>query len=363
VASSPTQRNNPKRGPGDPWFVIGDVDVNTSILIPLLIVIIWVGVAVSGKILAVLWLSRSAYRTGFIWQLATWPFASIASVNGALGLFFFWSFGRIIEQQLAPSRYLRFLGMITVVTGGVALLLDLVIQDARVVSLIVDGRPGLEALASSRYLPILVGPSVVALAVAVCVAAEFPHIRTFFNIPIRVLVGAFFAIEVLRTVGDRYWLHLLHVIVAVISALALLRSFGMGTELPSWIPHVRLPSLITGDPYKRTATRGPSRPSGKSSGKTGDRSGRGGKVAGRFSRGSSGGGKVVSGPWGESGTGSATPAATTGVSSAPIMSRTDREDVDRLLDKIAKDGMASLSADERAQLEAASRRLRDNGQR
>lgn len=70
-------------------------------------------------------------------------------------------------------------------------------------------------------------------------------------------------------------------------------------------------------------------------------------------------GSVVTGPWGERGTATASTAA-----SAPprnsAMTRADRDEVDRLLDKIAQDGMASLDADERARLEDASRRLRES---
>jgi membrane associated rhomboid family serine protease len=354
VASPSNKNATPKRGPGDPWFRINTLDVTTSVLIPGLIVIVWIAAAVNGSILGVLWLSRASYRSGFLWQLVTWPFAGLASVPAALGLFFFWSFGRLIEQQLGPSRYLRFLAVIGVLTGFAALLIDLVVQDFGAIRHIGEGSilPVMKGVAATGYFPILFEPRLLALGVAVCVAAEFPSIRTFFGIPIRILVGVFVGIEVLQTLGDRYWVHLIHMFVAMSVGLIALRSFGLGTELPSWIPHVRLPRLITGDPYASAQRRGATVSSKSKGAKTG---------TSRFGRGS-GSGKVVSGPWGESGTGSASPAAAS-PSSAPTMNRNDREEVDRLLDKIAKDGMTSLTTDERAQLEAASRRLRENGQR
>jgi hypothetical protein len=313
-------------------------------------VVAWVAAAVSLKVVTVLWLSRATYRMGFIWQILTWPFASLASVSGALGLFFFWSFGRIMEEQLDRLRYLRMLALITGITGLFALLLDVFYQDPRALLNLVSGRSviGIVEFANLRYLPILVGPNLVALGIAVCVAWEFPQIRTFFNIPVRFLVAAFVAIEVLQTVGDRYWIHLVHVAVVIVASLLMLRSFGMGTELPSWVPRIPLPTSWTG-------VRNYSSPGRKSSGKTS------GAMRSKMKRGGSG--SVVSGPWGEQGTGTASPSAAPSATRTSAMTRADREEVDGLLDKIAREGMGSLSQDEKARLEDASRRLRDSDNR
>jgi membrane associated rhomboid family serine protease len=345
VASSAKNSRSTRRGPGDPWFQIGTVDVTTSVLIPLIMVVVWVAGAVDAKILNVLWLSRAVYRVGFVWQLVTWPFASLASVNGAIGLFFFWSFGRILEGQLGPLRFLKMLGLITVVTGVAALLLDLVTSNpgALLALLARSNTQVLTALSSARFLPIVVGPSLVALGVAVAVSLEFPGIRAFFGIPIRFLVGAFVAIEALQTLGDRYRIHLAHLAIAIAVSVLALRSFGLGSELPAWIPHVPLPASWTGLRSSPSRNRGASGPS---------------KLRGKRL----GGNSVVTGPWGEKGTGTASPsAAPSGRSSA--MTRADREEVDRLLDKIAQEGMGSLSSDEKAQLEDASRRLRETDNR
>jgi membrane associated rhomboid family serine protease len=318
-------------------------------------VVVWVAAAVSPSVLGVLWLSRSVYRSGFVWQILTWPFASLASVRGALGLFFFWSFGKILEDQIGPSRYLKMLGLVTAVMGTFALLLDLVFVDGGAISSLFQGSEAsaLRALQSVSYYPILVGPSLIALGVAVCVAWEFPQIRTFFEIPIRFLVAAFVAIEVLQTVGSSYWIHLAHVALVIAASLMMLKSFGMGTELPAWVPRIPLPVSWTGVRNYSSPGRGSSSLSGGASG----------KLKSKMKRGSSG--SVVTGPWGEQGTGTASPSAS-GSSSTPrtsAMTRADREEVDGLLDKIAREGMGSLSNDEKARLEEASRRLRDTDNR
>jgi membrane associated rhomboid family serine protease len=350
VAASPNPRSSlSRRGPNDPWFTIGTVDVTTALLIPLVTVVVWVAAAISTAILPVLWLSRAAYRTGFVWQLVTWPFASVATLAGAVGLFFFWSFGRIIEEPLGPTRFLKYLALNTVIVGIAALVLDLV---ARSSELLTENR--LEA-SLSRYLPILAGPRLIALGVSVAVAAEFPQIRTFFNLPIRFLVAAFVFIEVLQALGVRYWVYLAQLAITLAVFLVTMRSFGLGSDLPTWIPRIPLPSWITGNSLGRRSSSG--RTGGTIGGNSGGRSGRGQG----FKRGSKGSGSVVTGPWGEQGTGTASTSATSAMAPRTAsMTRADREEVDRLLDKIAQDGMGSLTTDERARLEDASRRLRES---
>jgi hypothetical protein len=260
-----------------------------------------------------------------------------------------------MEEQLDRLRYLRMLALITVITGLFALALDVFYQDPLALLQLLSGRSvnGIFALSPGRFLPILVGPNLVALGIAVCVAWEFPQIRTFFDIPIRFLVAAFVAIEVLVTVGDRYWIHLAHVALVIVVSLLMLRAFGMGAELPSWVPRIPLPVSWTGVRNYSSRGRGSSARSGGATGKLKSKMKRGGS------------GSVVTGPWGEQGTGTASPSAS-GSASTPrtsAMTRADREEVDGLLDKIAREGMGSLSNDEKARLEEASRRLRDTDNR
>lgn len=339
MAASPNRSSgsrNSRRGPGDPWFTIGSVDVTTSVLIPLLVVVVWVAAAVDLSILKAVWLSRQSYQSGFVWQLFTWPFADIASVRTAIGLFFFWSFGRVLEQPLGPGRFLRFLAIGTVVTGLIALVLDRLASSDRLGSL----------LGAASENPVLAGPRLPAIAVAVCVAVEYPNIRAFFGIPIRALVAVFIAIDLLQALTYRDWLSMVHIVIAVTVFAIVMTAFGLGNELPSWVPRIRLPQWATGLPsYRRPATA--------------NKANKGPGLWSRFrGRGKGEGGSVVTGPWGEQGTGTASTSAT---STRPTsMTRADREEVDSLLDKIAQSGMGSLSSDERSRLEEASRRLRES---
>jgi hypothetical protein len=373
VASSARPSRPSKRGPGDPWFQIGTVDVTTSVLVPLISVVVWFAYAVDKRVVESIWLSRSSYRRGFVWQLVTWPFASAPSLNTAIGLFFFWSFGRALEQPLGPTRYLRMLTINTVVISVLALVFDFIrygnfsggrvaaTNSATVTTLAENLTPAQlterqqAAIDSTRSLknivatyPILSGLSLLALGVAVCVAIEFPSMQAFFGIPVRFLVAGFVAINALQIIADRDWLQLIYLALAIAVSVVMLRAFGMGTDLPSWVPRVPLPASWTG-----------LRSSSRSSTSTGG--GAASKLKNRAKRGGSG--SVVTGPWGEQGTGTASPAAAPASVRSSAMTKADREEVDRLLDKIAQEGMGSLSSDEKARLEDASRRLRDTDNR
>jgi membrane associated rhomboid family serine protease len=332
VASSARPSRVSNRGPGDPWFQIGTVDVTTSLLIPLLTVVIWIGYAISPSIITTIWLSRDVYQQGFVWQILTWPIAEAPSLGGAIGLFFFWSFGRALEQTLGPTRYLRMLVLDTIAISILALAFDFI-------------RYGNGKSSSA----ILSGLSLLALGVAVCVAVEFPGMQAFFGIPIRFLVAGFVAINALQIISVRDWLQLIYLALAIAVCVVMLRAFGMGTDLPSWVPRVPLPASWTG---LQPSTR-------SSSGKVGG--GAASKLKNRAKR--SGSGSVVTGPWGEQGTGTASPSAAPASVRSSAMTKADREEVDRLLDKIAQEGMGSLSSDEKARLEDASRRLRDTDNR
>ncbi len=380
--ASPTQRNNSKRGLGDPWFRINTLDVTTSVLIPLLVVVVWIGWALAPNILEVLSLSRLAYRQGFVWQLVTWPIAQPPGLLSVFGMFFFWSFGRMLEENLGPTRFLRLLITNSVVVGILALAFDAIfrggapslkptatttIPGTKVKEAVDAGKASVQFAkeAHDEFLrsPILSGLFLVSAGVALAAAIEFPGLRSFFGIPLRWLVAGVLFIQVLLLVGSRSWLPLLYLVLLLVVVISTMKAFGLGSDMPPQIPNIPAMPL----PIKWTMTRQP----GSVRSTNRNSAGKKGSIGGLFNRKSSGDkpakaprqGKVVTGPWGESGTGSATDAAAPIVSSAPIMSRTDREEVDRLLDKIAKDGMTSLSSEERAQLEAASRRLRENGNR
>lgn len=139
--------------------------------------------------------------------------------------------------------------------------------------------------------------------------ARYPTARFFFGIPGWVIAAVFIGLDILRFTGDRLWMWVLLELLCVATALLTIRSMGFADEA-HWIPRIPMARLDRGPrPPKRRRL---------DSGET-----------------------VVPGPW---------------VNSVPDF--VDQEEIDRLLDKVAATGLASLTKDERGRLEAASRRKR-----
>ena len=151
----------------------------------------------------------------------------------------------------------------------------------------------------------------VELGVFVAYVARYPTARFFFGIPGWVIAVVFVGIDLLQFVGNRLWFSVVLELCSLGTALLALRAMGFAEEA-QWIPRLPVP--------------------------VGRQGGRAPKPKRRRSE---GGGTVVSGPW-----------------SGTVPDFVDQEEIDRLLDKVAATGLASLTKDERARLEAASRRKR-----
>ncbi len=305
-----------RRAEDDPWFRVGSIDVTTTVFVIALNVFVMFIYAVSNAFFARLILFRPLVTDGEVWRLVTWPFATRPDIGAAFTLAFFWFTGREVERLFGRARFTKFLVTIAVVTTLLALAVNVPVGGLRFV----------------------------VLAVFCAFAAENPRMPFFFGIPVWVIALVFVGLDVLQYLGDRESELLLVMIGAIATALLLLRGYGWGSEVP-WVPRVAIPPLL-GGPNNRTK-----RPT------SGGNRARAPK-AGRGRKGRDGDGSVVAGPWGEKGTGTATTAADAG----PRLPRTgplSQADVDRVLDKVAATGLNSLTEDERAVLEQASRTLRD----
>lgn len=284
----------------EPWFRLGSIDgstVNVVIGLSVLSMLIW---AISPSALRGLVLIPSDVRGGQIWRLATWPLANAPDIWTALTLFFMYQFGGSIEELLGRYRMLGLIGTMTVVPALVAVFLE---------------RPA-------------GGIQTISFGLLIAFAIEFPGARFFFNIPVRVVVAVLLVIQVLSLLGTRDSTELVLLVVGVAVVVVMLRSLGLGADLPPWVPRVPLPGL---NRSKRPAS--PSRPRG-----TGPAPKR--KRPTNLT--------VVPDP--EAPASSSTPAA-------PSREPTPAE-VDAVLDKISATGIGSLTAEERQILEAHSRRRR-----
>lgn len=267
-----------RRGRDDPWFRLGTIDVNTTILVIALAVIsmfIW---AVDARALISLALLPDDVLSGEVWRLVTWPLYNEPSLWVVLTLLVFYWFGRELERLLGRTRFLWYLGLIALVPGVVATGLGV-------------GAAGMRWVSMACFLAF---------------AVLYPQARSWFNIPLWVIAVVFIGIDVLQLLGLRDGDGLVFLAVVCLTSLLALRLFGLGEDI-TWLPKLQRPPR-----RKRRRLRAVPDPAPQPK------------------------------RW--------TPKPGEGLHQAEL---------DMLLDKIASEGIGSLTAEERRRLDEASRRLRD----
>ncbi len=290
-----------RRGPDDGWFRVGTFDVGTTVLVVALGVLSMFVYAADKTVLRHLFLLPdgapvlNGVRQGAVWRLVTWPLVNEPSLSAVIILAIFWWFGRDLERVMGRIRFTWFLLALTVIPAVIATAFALLFSSF-----------ALESAAGLRF---------VELGVFVAFIARNPTARFFFGIPGWVIAAVFVGIDLLQFVGDRLWFSVLLELASIATALLGLRAMGHAEEA-TWIPLIPLPVGAGGG-------------------------GGGGRIHRVKRRRGEGGGTVVSGPW-----------------AGAVPDFVDQEEIDRLLDKVAATGLGSLTKDERARLEAASRRKR-----
>ncbi len=282
------------RGPNDPWFRIGTLDVTTSMFVVLLTVTAWIVFAVEPidkPIMRALALLPWDVAEGQIWRVATWPFSYPGiDIWAVLNLFFFWYFGQDIENNLLGRvRFAKMITWMAIALGVLLMAMYLVIPP---------------------FVAFLAGLGTLELMVLLAWIAEWPDRMFLFNIPAWLFGLVIVGLQVLQMVGYRDWWNLLHFLVGIVVCAVIARHYGMLSE-HKFVPHVRLPHRER-KPKKSKRTFDSSRPT------------------------------VVTGPW---------------EPREPQVSR-DEARMNALLDKIHAEGQASLSDKEKAELLELRERLR-----
>ncbi len=293
-----------RRNASDPWFRIGTLDVNTTILVILLSVGGILLRAISPDAWLKLVLLPDEVRSGQVWRIFTWPIANEPTIWAVITLAIFWYFGREIEGMLGRSRFAVLLLLLTVIPGIVATLLNITLFELAPVE----------------------------LGVFLIFIAEYPFARFFFGIPAWAIGAVIVGIQVLQYLSVRDEERILLLLVSIATAALTARSFGLAASLP-WIPKIPLPA-------------------GGGSG--------GGRRRRSARRRSAGGGSVVDGPWGGA---PSSPRRSSGASlpqpPGPPVPDGDQAELDALLDKISDLGMDGLSNEEKRRLNDLSKRMRN----
>jgi len=206
------------RGPNDPWFRLGKVDIGSAALLGLMCavsVIVYALEPIDKPILTKLALIPSEVRSGQVWRVFTWPLANgldqqLLWVIVAIAVL--WYFGSKLEEQVGRVRFAWYLLTIIVIPGLVGTALN---------------------------LP-QAGIHTVQLVVLLTFIAEYPNVRFFFGIPSWVLGDVYVAAEFLQLLGDRAVRNLLFFVVSLFTGVFAARAFGMLENYP-WIPKIGAP--------------------------------------------------------------------------------------------------------------------------
>jgi membrane associated rhomboid family serine protease len=204
-----------RRGPNDPWFRVGTLDIGSAAFLGLLCAVSVLVYAIDKTILIRLALIPDEITSGQVWRIVTWPLA-----NGfdqqllwvIVSIAVLWYFGSRLEEQVGRTNFAWFLTMIILIPGLVGTALD---------------------------LP-QAGVHTVQLVVLLAFIAEYPNVRFFFGIPAWVLGAVYVAAEVLQLTGDRAGRHLLFFVVSLVVGALAARGVGMLDAYP-WIPKVSMP--------------------------------------------------------------------------------------------------------------------------
>jgi hypothetical protein len=296
-----------RRGPNDPWFRIGTVDVTTTVFVILTCVVSMIVWAIEGpdhQVLGKLILWPDLVLDGQVWRIATWPVPNEPDIWLVIMLAVFWYFGTEVERLLGRVRFAVFLGLVTVIPGIVGTLIDLPQWGIRPVE----------------------------LCVFLLFVAEYPFVRFFFGIPGWVIGAVILGIEILQLLGDRNEKGIVFLFVALAVAAITARSMGLLSNFP-WVPAVPIGAIGQGRRRQRSRTKQPR------------------------SRGG-GGADVVAGPW--SGTSRGGPSRPLPQPPPSAQAAADQAELDAILDKISELGMDGLSGDEKSRLNELSKRMRRN---
>lgn len=295
-----------RRGPSDPWFRIGTLDVTTTVLVVILCVAGFFVYAFDTALLRPLVLIPDEVRRGQLWRVATWPIPNSPDIWTVIMFAVFWYFGSELERLVGRVKFAVLLGLLIVIPGIVA-------------GAVLDGPQ--------------FGLRTVELCVFVLFVVEYPFARFFFGIPAWVLAAVIVGLDVIQLLGGGDSEGLLFLFVSFAVAALVARSMGLAANL-AWIPALGAP---TGG-----------RSGGRSQRRQRNSSG---------TRGGKGGGDVVAGPW-------AAPSRPAGgplpqPPNVDTQTAADQAELDDLLDKISSVGMDGLSSDEKRHLNELSQRLRN----
>lgn len=206
--------------PDDPWFRIGTVEVTTTLFVVILCTFFFVlsafeagmGAPINGALV----LFPEKLLTGQVWRLVTWPLASPGfSLWTALSIFFFWYFGRELENDVGRVRFAKFIIGLTLLLGIAAVLLYLVWPYGALATI-----------------------DAIQLMVLLTFIVQNPTRPFFFGIPAWALGAVIVGLAVLSRIAGGDIFGLLHLMLSLLVTAVLARSVGLLSD-HTWVPAMK----------------------------------------------------------------------------------------------------------------------------
>ena len=213
-------------GNSEPWFRIGTLDVGSAGVLSFVVLFGFLLSAFEGPnnpLTTHLYFGSSEIFRGEIWRTVTWMIPNVIDIWPLLSIAMIFYIGSMIEGTLGRegmTKYLAVLVLIPTFSGLIVHMLGL----------------GPFAFAGGRYI---------AAGLIYTVVVFMPGIRSFFGIPLWIIVAVFVAIEALQHVGNRYTAGLIFLFLRVGFVFLAAKAFGLANEI-SWIPDLR--TVMSGAP-------------------------------------------------------------------------------------------------------------------
>lgn len=206
-------------GNSEPWFRIGTLDVGSAGVLSFVVLFGFLLSAFEGPSNPAtkhLYFGSSEVFRGEIWRIFTWMIPNVIEIWPLLSIAMIFYIGSMIEGTLGRDKMVKFLAVLVVIpvfSGLIVHVLGL----------------GPFAFAGGRYI---------AAGLIYTIVVFMPGIRSFFGIPLWIIVAVFVAIEALQHVGNRYTAGLIFLFLRVGFVFLAAKAFGLANEI-SWIPDLR----------------------------------------------------------------------------------------------------------------------------
>lgn len=178
--------------------------------------------------------SAAALKELKVWTPLTYPFVHSIDLWFAVGLYFFWRFGGVVENLLGTRKFLWFYAALSALPALGLFVLSPLIGD----------------------LP-LIGESTVHFAIFVGFALMYPNAAMWFNIQVKWFVLFFVGVQTLQYLGNKSWGSFAALWLSIATTFVILHIEGVGSchRMTAWVSK-KLNVRIVTKPSKKTVKRG-----------------------------------------------------------------------------------------------------------